>query len=186
MLHTTRLVPIRSLLLGAMLCFPGVAAAGWSLSGTQKVSFEATGTVMDMEGSSDKLRLSETGDQVVFSVAMNTVSTDNDLRDDHMQNKYVEVAKFPDAVVSLPKAEFKLPAAAGEKVKGTVKGTFTVHGVSKPVTVNYSAKRGDSSVKVEASFDFDVNQHGITIPDYMGVTIEPKMKAKASVELIDG
>lgn len=170
--------------LAVMLASP--AWAGLTLTGKPKVSFQATGTVMDMEGVGSTVKLADDGATLSFAVPMASVSTDNALRDDHMHNTYVEVAKFPDVVVSFDKAAFKLPAAAGEKLKGSVSGTLTVHGVSQPVTVSYTAKRGEASTKVEASFSLDVSKHGIVIPEYLGVTLDPKMKATASLELIDG
>ena len=162
------------------------AWAGLKVVGTPKVSFAATGTVMDMEGVGTTLTVADDGTTVTFTVPMKTVSTDNSLRDDHMHNTYLEVGKFPDVVVAVPKAEFKLPAAPGDKLKGSVTGTFTAHGVTQPVKVNYAAKRGDAGTKVEATFDFDVSKHGIAIPSYLGVTLDPKMKGAATVELVDG
>lgn len=162
------------------------AWAGLKVVGTPKVSFAATGTVMDMEGVGTTLTVADDGTTVTFTVPMKTVSTDNSLRDDHMHNTYLEVGKFPDVVVAVPKAEFKLPAAPGDKLKGSVTGTFTAHGVTQPVKVNYAAKRGDSGTKIDATFDFDVSKHGIAIPSYLGVTLDPKMKGAATVELVDG
>ena len=176
----------RSVLLALPLLIASPAWAGYTLAGKPKVTFQATGTVMDMEGVGSTVKVTDDGTTVSFAVPMATVSTDNALRDDHMNNTYVEVAKFPDVVVALNKAAFKLPTAAGEKLKGSVTGTLTVHGVSQPVTVSYSAKRGDTSTKVDATFSLDVSKHGIVIPEYLGVTLDPKMKATASLELIDG
>lgn len=174
------------LVLVALVTAPAPALAALSVTGTPKVSFDATGTVMDMQGISKVVKLTDDGQQLVFTVPMATVSTDNALRDDHMLNKYVEVAKFPEVSVTLPKSALKLPAADGEKLKGSATGTFTARGISQPVTVSYSAKKSGAVTKLEANFNFDVSTHGIAIPDYMGVTIDPKMKASATVELIDG
>lgn len=174
------------LVLVALVTTPAPALAALTITGSPKVRFNATGTVMDMEGTGKVVKLADDGQQLVFTVPMASVSTDNTLRDDHMLNKYVEVATFPDVSVSLPKAALKLPAADGEKLKGSAAGTFTAHGLSQPVTVSYTAKKTGAVTALEATFRFDVSQHGITIPDYMGVTIDPKMKAVATIELIDG
>jgi polyisoprenoid-binding protein YceI len=174
------------LLLLAVATAAAPARAAMSITGTPKVSFDATGSVMDMQGVGKVVKLADDGQQLVFTVPMSTVSTDNAVRDDHMLRTYVEVAKFPEVSVSLPKAALTLPAADGEKRKGAATGTFTARGISQPVTVSYSAKKVGGVTKLEASFQFDVSKHGIAIPDYMGVTIDPKMKASATVELIDG
>jgi polyisoprenoid-binding protein YceI len=161
--------------------------AGYQLGASPKVVFQATGSVMDLEGVGRTVNLQESPDSLTFVVPMKTVTTDNTLRDSHMHDTYAEVAKFPDLTLTVPRATLKLPAAAGEKVsKATITGTFTAHGVSQPVVVSYSAKRAESSTKVEATFDFDVSKHGIAIPNYLGVTVEPRMKAQVSLELLGG
>jgi len=159
------------------------AWAGYSVTGTPKVGFQATGSVMDMEGVGHSVTLADDGTNLAFTVPMATVTTDNSLRDEHMHDNYVEVAKFPNAVISFPRAAVKLPAGDGEKVSGSVGGTFMVHGVNQPVSITYTAKRAKGVTKVDAKFAFDVSKHGISIPSYLGVTIEPAMTATVALEL---
>ena len=172
------------LALAALLAGPSLA--GSTLTGTPRVTFEATGSVLDIEGTGSTVTITDDGTTLTFTVPMATVTTDNDLRDDHMRNKYVEIATFPNVTLSFPKANLKLPAKSGEKLSTSVSGTFTAHGVSQPASIAYTAKRGATSTKIEAKFGFDVSKHGIEIPNYLGVTVEPAMKATVNLELVDG
>ena len=108
------------------------ARAAMSITGTPKVSFDATGSVMDMQGVGRVVKLADDGQQLVFTVPMSTVSTDNAVRDDHMLRTYVEVAKFPEVSVSLPKAAPPPPAAAGRKRTGRATRPFTPRGLTPP------------------------------------------------------
>ena len=172
------------LALAALLATPTLA--GTTIKGSPSVKFEATGSVLDIEGTGSTVTMTDDGTTLTFTVPMATVTTDNDLRDDHMRNKYAEAAKFPNLTIAFPRANLKLPAKAGEKLSTSVSGTFTAHGVSQPAMIAYTAKRGDTATKIEAKFGFDVSKHGIEIPNYLGVTVEPAMKATVVLELVDG
>ena len=180
---TTLRRTLPALAIATLLAAPSLA--GTTLKGSPRVTFEANG-VIDIEGTGSTVTVADDGTTLMFTVPMATVTTDNDLRDDHMRNKYVEIAKYPNVTISFPKANLKLPAKPGEKLSTSVSGTFTAHGVSQPASVAYTAKRGDGFTRIEAKFGFDVSKHGIEIPNYLGVTVEPAMKATVVLELVDG
>jgi len=176
-------------LLGLSLSLaPGLAHAGMTASGKPKISFFATGSpgFLDIEGESSTLNVTDDGTRLTFSVPMTSVTTGIDLRDEHMNNEYVKVAQFPNATFSVAKADVKWPAALGESATGTIKATFNVHGVDRPVDVTYTAKKSKTGYRVTAKFDFDVASHGIAIPSYLGITVDPKMKADVTVDLVGG
>ena len=167
---------------------PGLAHAGMTVSGKPKISFFAMGSpgFLDIEGESSTVTGTDDGTRLSFAVPMTSVSTGIDLRDGHMNNEYVKVAQFPNATFSLAKADVKWPAVLAESTTGTVKGTFNVHGVDQPVDVTYTAKKSKTGYRVTAKFSFDVSAHGIAIPSYLGITVDPKMKADVQVDLVDG
>ena len=180
----------RTALLAALvvLAVPGVADAAMTAGQKAKISFTAVGSpgFLDIEGESDSISVTDDGTKLTFVVPMMSVSSGIDLRDEHMNAKYVEVAKFPNATLSLAKADVPWPAAVGEAATGVVKGTFNVHGVDQPVDIAYTVKKSKTGYRVNAKFPFDVANHGIAIPSYMGVTVEPKMNAVVQVDLVDG
>lgn len=167
---------------------PSVADASTTIGPKPKISFMATGSpgFLDIEGESDTITVTDDGTTLTFVVPMASVSSGISLRDDHMNDNYVEVAKFPNATLSLGKAGVTWPATVGEAATGTVKGTFNVHGVDQPVDISYTVKKSKTGYRVNAKFPFDCVQHGIAIPSYLGVTVDPKMTAVVQVDLVDG
>lgn len=179
--------PFLAAALVAALALPLAAHAGLKVDGKPKVSFFATGSpgFLDIEGVTNTLSATDDGTKLTFTVPMTSVKTGIDLRDEHMNNEYVQVAQFPNAVLTVDKAAVQWGAAVGEKKSGTAPGEFTIHGVTKPVTVTYTTSKTKTGFKVTGKFDFDVSQHGIAIPSYLGVTVDPKMKADVTLELAD-
>lgn len=169
------------------LALPTLAAAGLKTTGKPAVSFFAEGSpgFLDIEGTTSSLTTADDGTTLTFTVPMSTVKTGIDLRDDHMNNEYVQIAQYPNAVMTIKKADVKWPDATTAKTSGTVAGTFTFHGQGQPVNIAYNASKTSAGMKVSASFKFDCSKSGVTIPAYMGVTVDPKMEAKVTLELAD-
>lgn len=175
------------LLLVLALALPTVATAALRTDGKPKVSFFATGSpgFLDIEGTSGTLSTVDDGTTLTFSVPMSTVTTGIGLRDDHMNNEYVDVAHFPNAVMKVARNDVKWPGNVGEKTTGSVSGDFNVHGQGQAVTVSYTNVRTAKGFKVTAMFKFDAGKSGIVIPSYMGVTVDSKMSAQVTTELAD-
>lgn len=169
------------------LALPFAANAGMKVDGKPKVSFFATGSpgFLDIEGVAGEIAAADDGTKLTFTVPMKSVKTGIDLRDEHMNEEYVQVAQYPDAVLTVDKAAVQWGANLGEKKQGTVPGDFTIHGVTKPVQVQYTTQKSKTGFRVTGKFEFDVAQHGIKIPSYMGVTVDPKMRAEVQLDLVD-
>ncbi len=75
--------------------------------------------------------------QITMTIDMNSVDTDNDKRDDHLRT-----ADFFD-VQKHPVANFKSTSCkkTGDQ-KYTLTGDFTMHGITKPVTLEMTVKAG--------------------------------------------
>jgi polyisoprenoid-binding protein YceI len=158
------------------------------LAGVPKVSFFAKGSpgALDIEGKTSTLVFTDDGTTLTFKVPMATVKTGIELRDQHMRDNYVEVAKYPEVTLTFPKADVKWPAAEGEETTGTITGSFTAHGATQPIEITYTVKSGKKGLAVEAGFPYDVTQYGIAIPSYLGVTIDPAQRAEVKILLLDG
>ncbi len=181
--------PTLSLLgLGLLLVAPLSADAAVRVDGKPKVTFFGIGSpgFLDIEGVTNTMTAAEDAGKLVFTVPMSTVQTGISMRDSHMNEKYVEVAKFPNAILSFPKADVLWPATLGEEKKGTVKATFNIHGQDQAVNVAYAVKKSKTGFQVKANFNYDTSVAGIAIPSYLGVTVDPKMRAEVAVDLIDG
>lgn len=163
------------------------AAAAYQVTGKPKVTFYAEGSpgALDIEGKSGELSLTDDGTTVTAKVPLASVSTGIDLRDDHMKNKYMGIASFPDLLLRFNRADLKVPTDAGQSTTGTLAATFSAHGVEQPVTVTYTVKKGKSALEVDASFDYDISKHGVEIPSYLGITVDPAQNAKVRFDMLD-
>jgi polyisoprenoid-binding protein YceI len=136
--------------LSAVLTVAAVASAKYK-AGSPQIVFHAKGAGgLAIDGKSSKLMISEDDKTVTFKTFLNTMDTGIGKRNEHMQERF-EADKFPDITLSVPKDKID------DKGGGSVPGTLTLHGVSKPVTVNYKV----SDKHVKADFAFNVKNHGI-------------------------
>jgi polyisoprenoid-binding protein YceI len=160
----------------------GVSAIGFAAltaPSDAKVGFEATGPAgLKIDGTTTDLTVAEDGGNVVLTVPLANLTTGIGLRDKHMKEKYLEVPKYPAAVLTVPRSALKL--APGGKVEGDVQGTVTLHGQSKPVTVHYDAAAAGQGFAVHGKFRINMNDFGITVPTYLGVTVKPDVDVTAS------
>src|SRR5581483_4442375 len=82
-----------------------VSAASYAALSTAtdaKVTFGAAGPAgFKIEGTTSELSVSEGGGNVMVSVPLANLTTGIALRDHHMKEKYLEVAKYPAAVLTV-------------------------------------------------------------------------------------
>jgi polyisoprenoid-binding protein YceI len=114
------------------------------------------------------------GDQVTegsFEVDMTTLKSDKDMRDNAIRSRGLETDTFPTATFELTQP-VALPADAatsGASVPISVTGDLTIHGVTKPVTLDFDAQMGDGAIAI-------VGQAPIELADY---SIDPPTSAIA-------
>lgn len=123
-----------------IVSFMSASAQTWSLDRAHsKLGFSITHMkISDVEGSFGNFDVKVTAAKADFTDAqieltadINTVDTDNEGRDKHLKNEdYFDAAKYPTMV-------FK--STGIKKTKGNnyvVSGNLTMHGITKPVTLN--------------------------------------------------
>ena len=161
----------------------GVSTAGHAAltsASETKVSFVATGPAgLSIEGTTPDLTASEQNGNLVVNVPLANLTTGIGLRDKHMKEKYLEVAKYPSAVLTIARSALKVPAA-GAQVEADAPGTLQLHGQSKPVTVHYQAKGEGTGLPTHGKFRINMNDFGIQVPTYLGVTVKPEVDVSAS------
>jgi polyisoprenoid-binding protein YceI len=116
---------------------------------------------------------------VAVSVSLGALTTGIGLRDKHMREKYLEVPKYPTAVLKVPRASLKVPGN-GESASFEGDGTLTLHGQTKPVHFRYTAKHDAAAFGVKSTFSLDMNDYGIATPSYLGVSVKPKVDLTVS------
>lgn len=156
-----------------------VVHAALSSATDSKVSFEAAGPAgMKIDGSTSELSVADDGTNVTVTVPLGNLTTGISLRDHHMKEKYLEVPKYPAATLTIARSALKVPA--GGEVKADVPGTLQLHGQTHPVSVHYDAKSTGSSIDAHGAFRINMNEYGIAVPVYLGVTVKPDIDVAAS------
>lgn len=170
--------------IASLLLLAGTAAAWTRTASPAKVVFKA---VMRpggaFEGKTGELTVSETAQAVSVTVPLQKLETGIALRDRHMKEKYLEVAKFPAATLEVSKAALKIPDN-GKAAEGEATGAFTLHGVKKDIKFRYKGSCDGTGVcDVTGSFDISFNDYGVVVPSYLGVTVKPETSIVASFQV---
>ena len=76
-------------------------------------------------------------------------------------------------------AGWKFPGA-GEKAEADAHGTVTIHGQTKPAAVHYDVKGDGAGFAAHGLVHINMNDFGITVPVYLGVTVKPDVDVTAS------
>lgn len=102
-------------------------------------------------------------------VDLKGLTTGMDLRDDHMKKKYLEVEKFPEAVLII-----------GNGKNGVGNGKIKIRGIEKEVKGTYKLI-GDKEVM--ANFDLKLSDFNITGIRYMNMGVKDIVKLTVNVPL---
>lgn len=119
---------------------------------------------------------SETG-KMEFAVLMKAFEFEKALMEEHFNENYVESSKFPkatfkgnilevDAINWLTDGEYKVK----------VKGSLTVHGVSKDIVEDGSIKIENGSITAISSFSIAITDYDIVIPKVVVKNISETVK----------
>ena len=116
------------------------------------------------------------------SLDLTTLDTGIALRNQHLKENYLEVAKgdgFNKAVLS----DIQLAEASGETFDGTTPftGTMLLHGVKKPVAGTVEIHSEGTSRRVRAEFPLVLTDWGVTPPEYLGVGVGSRLLVKVTL-----
>jgi polyisoprenoid-binding protein YceI len=169
-----------SLVVGAMLA--SAAFAGWSKQGEASTSFSGAGPAgFKIEGAITAVTVEDDGKAMTITSDLSTIETGIGVRNKHLKED-AEAEKFPKITLKIPADQFVAPAD-GKESEGDGKGTFGLHGQTKEITFHYKAKTKGNVTDVDASADVNVNDFGIKIRSYMGITVKPDIKIAAKISL---
>lgn len=150
------------------------------------VAFHAVGSVpgMKIDGSTNELNVTDDGTNVKIIVPLGKLDTKISLRNDHMRNKYLEVGTYPNAELTVARSALKFPAV-GASSQGDATGTMKIHGKEKQVSFHYAAGNSGGKITVKGSVHLNINDYGIVIPSYAGVTMKPDVDVEISFVATD-
>ena len=112
-----------------------------------------------------------------LSVDLRTLKTGISLRDRHMRDNYLEVAKSPG---------FETATIEGiqiEKLEGKTafNGTLLLHGERRAVSGLATIARQGGAYTVEAEFPVRVSEFNIAKPSYLGVGVQDQIRIKIAL-----
>ncbi|OGC95984.1 MAG: hypothetical protein A2W25_09580 [candidate division Zixibacteria bacterium RBG_16_53_22] len=129
-----------------------------------------------------------------FEVDLATLKTGIDMRDGHMRGQYLETDKYPKAIFELTKvAKASQPTLENQKpVELTVEGDFSVHGVTRtitiPLTIVYYQESEQTKVKlpgdvirIEGTWDILLSDYKISRPQFVILKLDDKQKIDIDV-----
>jgi polyisoprenoid-binding protein YceI len=127
-------------------------------------------------------------------VAIKEIKTGIDLRDEHLRSEmWLNASKYPYAEFQL--TGIKNPSSKslndGQKVKATLVGKFSVHGVTKevevPATLTYFKESERTKAKVpgnllvaNADFNIKLSDYGVKIPDMVVGKVNDEVQISTS------
>lgn len=200
MRQPSRSIRSLALLLGALfaaaLLVPSASASAQSRSFTvasgSRIQFVSDAPLERITGASSSVSGSFSVDPSQLSSASGTVRvpvrsirTGIDLRDEHLRGDgWLDAGRFPDATLEITGVEGASSLRAGEVVRVTIRGRFTIHGVTRDVTASAQVRWMPASdelrvqgvegdlIRAQASFE-------VSLPDY-GISVNPLVRLKVS------
>jgi polyisoprenoid-binding protein YceI len=167
-----------------MLTFSLVASAKLNKAGSSTAGFKASGPAgLNIDGKTSDLTVADDGTTVTLTVTFANIDTGISLRNTHTK-KYLEADKYPTAELKVPRSALKFPAAGAES-SGDAKGTLKVHGVTKDVTLHYSAKANGDMLDIKGSTRINIKDYGIEQPGYLGVNVKTDVEVYANFQAKD-
>jgi polyisoprenoid-binding protein YceI len=103
---------------------------------------------------------------VTVTADLRSLKSDNDMRDGRIRDQGLESSRFPQAkfVLTTPITLAALPAA-GETISVDATGDFTLHGVTKKVTIPLQARWDGKAVQVVGTLPVVFGDYNITAPN---------------------
>lgn len=114
-----------------------------------------------------------------ISFALNTLNTGIELRNEHMNEKYLETKKYPIATLTLK--EVALPSGWSKEnpqvPETKFQGELTLHGEKRQVQGTFEVT-GDHELK--AKMELRISDYKIGVPSYLGITVADIVKIQVS------
>lgn len=173
-------------MLALLIAVPAAWAQGQlKEQGKASVTFIAVGPAgLKIEGKTSQFTLREANGQVHAVVPLAMLDTGISLRNTHMREKYLETAKYPNAELTLPSSAVKRPSA-GATAPLKAQGTLLLHGVTKPIAIEYTAHPQGNTYTVEGAAQLKLDDYGIKAPSYLGVTVKQDITIHVSFTAIE-
>ncbi len=106
-------------------------------------------------------------------VSLTKLDSGIETRDEHLKEKYLEVAKHPEATLMLENIDL-----AKIKDGSTIDAKLKLHGVEKTIPIEVEASLNGQTLEVEAEFEVILTDYSIELPSFQGITAAKNVKIK--------
>ena len=172
-------------LASGVLGFSVAAHARLARVAAPEIAFTLIGPAgMKINGTGNQLRVVDDGQSVKITVPLAAMKTGISVRDKHMHEKYLQTPNYPSSELTVSRSALKIPAE-GANVNQETTGDLLLHGKHKPVNFRYTCTREGSKLKVHGAMHLNMNEFGIEVPVYLGVTVKPDVDVVANFEVTD-
>lgn len=143
---------------------------------------EGATSVTTYTGESDQLEgiVDLNADTVYFELPLKSIKTGISLRDQHMRDA-LEVEEYPKTRFS-GRIVDGFPQK-GKTVQTTVRGDYTIHGVTKQVEVTGSVKWQGDQLLINGSFPIKITDYDIEPPTVMFMSVYDEHEIRVDVTL---
>lgn len=125
-----------------------------------------------------------TVDAISVTADMSQLQSDSGRRDNYIRGRYLETDRFPTAKFeSTDPVTVPADVVSGATGKVSVKGRFTIHGVSMDVPLTLSVQRSGGSVNIIASYQFVWGQYGVERPSTPFASVQSNPTVEISLTL---
>lgn len=150
--------------------------------GSSSVQFRATGPGgLKIDGTGSGLTAGESGGELKVVAPLTNLKTGISLRDKHLKDA-INADAHSKATLQVKRAALKIPAN-DQSVQGSARGSFTLNGVTKPVSFDYKASRTGSDYHVQGLATIDITRFNLEQPCYLGVCVDKEVKLKVKFKL---
>lgn len=129
-----------------------------------------------------KAKINNNKMSVESNLVLNDLDTRIGLRDEHMKDEFLEVKKFPTAVLKID--DIALPNGFETKPSNikdqAFEGKLSLHGKERKITGTFSL---NESLELVAKFDILLTDYGIQIPNYLGISVADTVAINAKINL---
>lgn len=114
-------------------------------------------------------------------VVLDSFDTGISMRNKHMKEKYLEVDKFPKAILAIDPLAVGEAGGALHAKQVPFTGTLTLHGKTQPVKGDADLTQNGDSVAIDARFQLKIGEYDIAVPSYAGITVTDEVSVKSSL-----
>lgn len=167
-------LPLAVLLLGSA----APASAQSYMTKTGHAAFTSSVPMHTFTGESDHLvgKINLADSTVDFYLDLTTLETGIGKRDKDMRET-LETDEYPFAEF-FGKLVSPFDPNSNEVQPARVRGTFTIHGVSREITIEGTLQKTDDGLKVEAEWELNLDDYDITPPQLLVMKVDEVQKIR--------